>query len=118
VLTSHPAERSSALSSVVRAGAALLLSAITLTTADAGSVIDLSCVAGARSFNCVAQLATAGDPYVRVVPEAVGEAQKSQLAARDRKWVARCHPVAERDSYGVARYHYAAPGCEYGLGSE
>ena len=66
----------------------------------------------------MAQMATAGDPYVRVVPEALGEAQKSQLVARDRKWVARCHPVTERDSYGVARYHYAAPGCEYGLGTE
>ena len=118
MLTRHPAERSSALWSAARAGAALLLSVVTLTSAYAGSVFDLSCVAGTRSFNCVAQMATAGDPYVRVVPEALGEGQKSQLAARDRKWLARCHPVAERDSYGVARYHYAASGCEYGLGSE
>jgi len=89
-----------------------------MTSASAGTVVDLSCLAGARSFSCVAQMATGGDPYVRIVPEALGEAQRAQLAARDRKWVARCHPVVERDSYGVARYRYAAPGCEYGLGTD
>ena len=84
----------------------------------AGSVINLGCLAGTSSFNCVAQWATAGDPYIRVVPEPFGEAQKAQLAARDRKWVAQCHPVITRDIYGVARYHYSAPGCEFGLGAE
>jgi hypothetical protein len=118
VLTSHPAETSSASWSVARLGAALSLSVVTLTSSYAGTVVDLSCIGGAKSFNCVAQMATAGDPYVRVVPQVLGEAQKSQLAARDRKWVAHCHPVAERDSYGVARYRYAAAGCEYGLGTD
>ncbi len=118
MLTNRPAERSSASWSLAHIGAAIILSVITLTSAHAGSVIDLSCVGGARSFNCVAQIATAGDPYIRVVPEALGEVQKAQATARDRKWVARCHPVAERDTYGVARYHYSAPGCEFGLGTE
>jgi len=118
VLTNRPAERSSASWSLARIGAAMILSVVTLTSAYAGSVINLSCVGGGRSFNCVAQVATAGDPYIRAVPEALGEAQKAQIAARDRKWVARCHPVAERDTFGVARYHYSAPGCEFGLGAE
>lgn len=118
MFTSRPAEVSSASWSLAQAGAVIVLSVATLTSAFAGSVVDLSCVGGAKSFNCVGQLATAGDPYIRAVPEALSEAQKSQIAGRDRKWVARCHPVAERDSYGVARYRYAAPGCEYGLGSE
>ena len=96
----------------------MLLSVVTVTSAQAGSVINLSCVGAGRSFNCVAQVATAGDPYIRVAPEALGELQKAQVAARDRKWVARCHPVAERDTYGVARYHYSAPGREFGLGAE
>jgi hypothetical protein len=94
-----------------------MLSAVTSTSAFAGSVINLNCIAGSRSFNCVAQMATAGDPNIRVVPELLGDAQKAQTV-RDHKWVARCHPVTERDSYGVARYRYAAPGCEYGLGTE
>lgn len=118
MLTSRPAEKSSAPRSILRAGVAMIFSAITMTPAFAGTVIDLSCVVGARNFNCAAQMATGGDPYIRVVPQPLGEAQKELLAARDRKWVARCHPVAERDGYGVARYRYAAPGCEYGLGSE
>jgi hypothetical protein len=103
---------------LARVGAATVLSAVALTSARAGSVISLNCVGAASSFNCVAQVATAGDPYIRVVPEALGEAQKAQVASRDRKWVARCHPVVERDSYGVARYHYSVPGCEFGLGAE
>jgi hypothetical protein len=48
----------------------------------------------------------------------LGEADKANAAARDRKWQARCHPVVEHDSYGVGRYQYSSPGCEYGLGAE
>jgi hypothetical protein len=118
VLTNRPAEWSSASWSLAPIGAAMLLSVVTVTSARAGSVINLSCVGAGSGLNCVAQVATAGDPYIRVVPEALGEVQKAQVAARDRKWVARCHPVAERDAYGVARYHYSAPGCEFGLGAE
>lgn len=118
MFTSRRVEGTSTSWSVAHIGAATVLSAVTLTPAWAGSVVNLNCVAGAKSFNCVAQIATAGDPYIRAVPEALGEMQKGQIVARDRKWVAHCHPVAERDSFGVARYRYAAPGCEYGLGSE
>jgi hypothetical protein len=106
VFNSDAAEPRSAAWLVARIGAAAILSAATLTSASAGSVIDLTCVVGARNFNCAAQIATAGDPYIRTVPEAVGEVQKAQIAARDRKWAAHCHPVIERDSYGVAHYHY------------
>jgi hypothetical protein len=89
-----------------------------LRSAEAGGVVNLNCLAGARSFNCVAQYATAGDPYVRTVPEALGDSEKARVAARDRKWVTHCRPVIEYDRYGVARYQYAAPGCEYGLGAD
>jgi hypothetical protein len=117
VLTNRLAERLSTSRSIARVGAALMLSAVMLTPAFAGSVINLNCIAGSRSFNCVAQMATAGDPNIRVVPELLGDAQKAQTS-RDNKWVARCHPVTQRDRYGVVRYHYAAPGCEYGLGTD
>lgn len=102
-----------------KVGAALILSVLAVSSAAyAGSVINLNCIGGGGSFNCVAQWATAGDPYVRVVPEPLGEAQKAQVAARERKWLAQCHPVIERDRLGVPRYRYSAPGCEFGLGMD
>jgi hypothetical protein len=114
VLTNRPAEWSSATWSAAHVAAVIVLSVASLTSAYAGGVIDLSCVAASKSFNCVAQWATAGDPYVRAVPEALGEVQRAQATARDHKWVTHCHPVVEHDTYGVARYQYSAPDCEYG----
>lgn len=113
-----PAVTSWALRSAALAGIAAVLSVITLTPAGAGGVGVLSCVGGARSFNCAGQWGIAGDPYVRGVPEVLGEAGKAQAAARDRKWQTHCRPVVERDYFGVARYQYAAPGCEYGVGAD
>jgi hypothetical protein len=118
VLTNSRADKFSASRSAVLAGVAMVLSVITVSSARAGGVGGLSCVGGARSFNCVAQWATAGDPYVRTVPEALSEAERAQAAARDRKWQTRCHPVVEHDIYGVARYQYSAAGCEYGVGAD
>ncbi len=118
MLTNRAAEKASASWSVARVGAAIILSVIALTPAYAGGVADLSCVRGAKTFNCVARWATAGDPYVRTVPEALGEAEKAQASAHDHKWLTRCRPVVERDNYGVARYQYSEPGCEYGLGAD
>jgi hypothetical protein len=118
VLTNRPAEKSSASRSIARVSAAIVLSAITLTSAYAGGVVGLSCVGGGKSFSCAALYATGGDPYIRTVPDALSESDKAQGAARERKWQAHCHPTIERDSYGVARYQYASPGCEYGLGAE
>lgn len=117
MLTSHRAEASSASSSAAPAGVAIILSVITLTSAYAGGIIDLNCVGGGKSLNCVAQWATAaGDPYIRAVPEALDEAEKAHASSLDRKWLARCRPTIERDGYGVARYQYSAPGCEFGIG--
>jgi hypothetical protein len=99
-------------------GAVMMLSLATSTAALAGNLADLSCVGGARSFNCVAQWGPAGDPMIRTVPEAVSEAEKTHATAQDRKWLARCRPVVEHDRYGVARYRYAAPGCEFGIGAD
>jgi hypothetical protein len=118
VLTSYPAEASTALRSAASVSAAIIPSVSTIASAYAGNVIDLSCVGGEKSFNCAAQWATAGDPYVRQVPEVLGEAEQARLAARDHEWLARCRPVIERDRYGVARYHYSAAGCEFGVGTD
>lgn len=117
MLTNRPAGKSSACWSLARLGAAIGLSAATLTSAYAGAGM-LSCVGGARSLNCAAQWGPAGDPHVRAVPRGLGEAEKVQSAMRERRWLIHCHPVIERDAYGVARYYYAAPGCEYGVGAD
>lgn len=120
MLTSHRAEAPSASRSAARAGAAIVVSVATLmTSAYAGGIVNLNCVGGGKSFNCVAQWATAaGDPNIRSVPETLDEAEKAHASALDRKWLARCRPAIERDNYGVARYHYAAPGCEFGIGAD
>jgi hypothetical protein len=118
VLTNRSAGMSSAYWSLARLGAVIGLSATSLTSAYAGGVATLSCLGGYRSVNCAAQWGTPGDPHVRTVPEALGDAEKAQAATRDRRWLIRCHPVVERDAYGVARYQYAAPGCEYGVGAD
>jgi hypothetical protein len=118
VLTNRPAEKPSAFWSVLRVGVALVLSAGTFASADAGGVGTLTCLRGAASLSCAAQWATAGDPYVRTVPEVLGEEEKARAEARDQKWLSHCRPVVKHDAYGVARYQYATPGCEYGFGGD
>jgi hypothetical protein len=105
--------------STARVGAALVLSVTTLTPVHAGNVSNWNCVGRWwNGYNCVKQSGEAGDPYVRVVPEPLGDTEKGQVAARDHKWLTRCRPVIQYDRYGVARYHYAAPGCEFGVGAD
>jgi hypothetical protein len=104
--------------SLVRVGAAIGLLATTLAPADAAGVGGLSCVGGFRSLNCMARWAFPGDPYIRPVPETLGETEKAEAATRERRWLLHCHPIVQRDAYGVARYLYDAPGCEYGIGAD
>jgi hypothetical protein len=67
----------------------------------AGGVSNTSCVGGFTTFNCVTRWGPASDPYVRVVPRPVDEAEKARLVARDRKWLAlqpdrRTRPLRRR----------------------
>jgi len=95
--------------------AASTLAAITLTAADADTVGVGGCVGVKGSVNCVVRVGPAGDPYIRTVPQPENEADKERSAARDRKWIERCHPTIAQDRYGVPRYHYVAAGCEFGV---
>jgi hypothetical protein len=104
--------------SLTRLGAAIALSAIALTSADAAGVGGLSCVGTGRSVTCMAQWGAAGDPHIRPVPEPLGEAEKALAETRERRWLTHCRPVIGHDAYGVARYQYAAPGCEFGIGAD
>jgi hypothetical protein len=98
-----------------RFGTVVTLSVITATAAHADYLGVGGCVGGAGAVNCVVRVGPAGDPYIRVVPQPMGEAEKAQASERDRKWIDRCRPVIAQDRYGVPRYHYAAPGCEFGV---
>jgi hypothetical protein len=118
VLTSRPAKANSALWPAAQIGTAILLSVVTWTSAGAGNIAAENCVRTARSLNCVDNWGASNDPYVRTVPDTASEAEKAQLAQRDHRWLAHCRPLVQRDSYGVARYYYAAPGCEFGIGSD
>jgi hypothetical protein len=117
VLTNRAAATSWS-SAFVRVAAGSLISAAMLTSANATGVNIYGCAGGWRGFNCAEQWGIAGHPYIRAVPEPIGQAEKAEAAARERRWLARCHPMVERDEYGVARYQYAAPGCEYGFGAD
>ncbi len=74
------------------------------------------CVADAFSLNCVVRSGPAGDPHLRQVPQPLDAAAVARAQERERRWVARCHPVIALDPYGVSRYRYAQPGCEFGVG--
>jgi len=102
----------------VRGGAAIVVSAMTLTSVYAAGVGGFSCVGGAGSLSCAGQWGAGGDPNVRVVPQALRDDDRAEALAREHKWLALCQPVIQRDQYGVARYHYAARGCEYGVGAD
>ena len=118
MLSNRRANASCVSRSAASVSAAIVLSLTSATSANAGTVVDPSCVDPINGFNCAAQWGTAADPHVMQVPEAVGEAEQARFSARDRKWLARCRPVIERDRYGVARYSYAAAGCEFGVGTD
>jgi hypothetical protein len=96
--------------------------AVTLTViwnpAEAGGIRDTNCVGTRTSSNCVTRWGPAVDPYIRLVPETLDEAEKAHFAARERKWLSRCRPMVMHDSYGVSRYRYSAPGCEFGIGED
>jgi hypothetical protein len=99
-----------------------MMTVITLMTWTAANAQDQRAaggvIGGFTTFNCVTRWGPAGDPYVRVVPRPVDEAEKARLVARDRKWLERCNPIVERDRYGVGRLRYAAPGCVFGVSDD
>ena len=48
------------------------------------------------------------------LPWRVDVRETASSAERERKWLARCRPVAQEDALGISRYRYAAAGCEFG----
>ena len=103
---------------IVQIGAALVVSILAQTSANAGSDSNYSCVGRWSGYNCAVLAEDASNPFIRLVPEPLGDNERAQFAQRDRRWVDHCHPVVHYDRYGVARYRYAATGCEFGVGAE
>src|ERR1700728_3674357 len=94
----------------VRIAAALVLSILAQTSANAGRATDPNCVGRWTGFNCAALSGEANNPNIRLVPAPLGDNERAQYAQRDRRWVNHCHPVVQYDRYGVARYRYSATG--------
>ena len=90
--------------SFVRIGAAIVLSATTLTSAYAGAGM-LSC-AGRWPGSTIAQRygAAADDPHSGLSRNLLARRRRRKFATRDRRWLDHCHPVVQYDPYGVARY--------------
>jgi hypothetical protein len=118
VSVSESRRAKAATRATVRMGAALVLSFLAQTAANAGNGSNDSCAGRWTGYNCAALSAEADNPYIRLIPEPLGDNEKALFAQRDRKWVDHCHPVVQYDRYGVARYRYSATGCEFGVGAE
>jgi len=103
----------------MRIGAIASLSVMAMATmwsaAQADGLAAGGCIGGGSSLNCIVHWGEAHDPYIRTVPPAADEIERTHAAERDRKWETRCKPVIAQDRYGVPRYQYAAPGCEFGV---
>jgi hypothetical protein len=117
VLTLHCAR----VGLAARCGAASVLSLVILAMIFSAAYADGSlmggCIGSGGSANCVMRwgTSTAGNGYIRPVPEPANELEKKRAEDRDHKWEERCHPTIAQDHLGVPRYQYAAPGCEFGV---
>jgi hypothetical protein len=94
------------------AGTVVLFSASPKQAAAGDSI---SCIQSGGAVTCVANFDYPNSVAKILHIEARDESSdKTDRAARDSKWIARCRPVLRPDKYGVRRYHYSAPGCEFG----
>jgi hypothetical protein len=101
------------------AGAALacsLIASVTFSSAQAQEVVIGGCVGGSHAVNCTAIWASAGDPFIRHVPQPTDPEENARARERIRRWADRCRPSISQDRYGVPRYYYTLPGCEFGNG--
>jgi hypothetical protein len=92
----------------------IFLSAFILSAVPAGAdgIRNTTCLASVGAFSCTTQWHRAGGG--QVYPWQIDARQTAASAERERKWLARCRPIARQDQFGVSRYRYAAAGCEFG----
>lgn len=93
--------------------ASCLIITISSAPASADGIRSSSCVFTAGMSNCVSYWRRGGGGG-QYLPWQVDVKQTAASEERERKWLARCRPVATEDSLGISRYRYAAKGCEFG----
>ena len=78
----------------------------------ADGVRNTTCLQTGGAVSCTTQWRHGtGSQYL---PWLIDARETAASAERERKWLARCRPVAREDQLGISRYRYAAPGCEFG----
>ena len=86
--------------------------ALAHSSASADGIRNTTCFSSSGAFSCTTQWRRTGGG--QFLPWQVDARETAAAAERERKWLARCRPVARQDSLGVSRYSYAAAGCEFG----
>ena len=84
-----------------------------LAPARADGIRNTTCLASGGAFSCTTQWHRTGGGG-QILPWQIDARETAASAERERKWLARCRPVARPDQFGVSRYSYAAAGCEFG----
>jgi hypothetical protein len=90
----------------------LISSSVLVSPVRADGVRSTYCVASVGALSCTSQWRYAGGG--QAYPWQIDARDTAASADRERKWLARCRPVARQDQFGVSRYSYAASGCEFG----
>jgi hypothetical protein len=80
--------------------------------ASADGIRNTTCLSSGGGISCTTQWQRTGGG--QVLPWQIDPRETAATAERERRWLARCRPVARQDQFGVSRYSYAAAGCEFG----
>ena len=86
--------------------------ALSVAAAGADGVRSTICITSGGAFSCTTQWHRTGGG--QALPWQIDSRETAAAIERERKWLARCRPVARQDQFGVSRYSYAAAGCEFG----
>jgi hypothetical protein len=92
--------------------ASCLIVAFTSSSTQADGYRNTTCLRVAGAFTCTTQWRHGVSS--QYLPWLVDARETAASAERERKWLARCRPVATEDPLGISRYRYAAAGCEFG----
>ncbi len=85
---------------------------VSLAPACADGIRNTTCLRIAGASTCTTQWRHFG--AATSYPWQIDPRETAAAAERERKWLARCRPIAKEDALGVSRYVYAASGCEFG----
>ena len=78
----------------------------------ADGIRNTTCLTSGGGISCTTLWQRTGGG--QVLPWQIDPRETAANAERERRWLARCRPVARQDQFGVSRYSYAAAGCEFG----